>query len=54
MDNTGPAHGESGLPPESRQDIEELEFSPLEPEEAAALDDRLYLLGCRTNTVRNG
>lgn len=30
------------------QDLMELEFTPLPPEEAADLEDRVYLLGAKT------
>ncbi|MFJ2130378.1 hypothetical protein ACIOMQ_05585 [Streptomyces sp. NPDC087845] len=32
---------------EAAEDLAELEFSPLTPEEAAEVDDRVYLLGVR-------
>ncbi|MFC4857311.1 hypothetical protein [Actinophytocola glycyrrhizae] len=33
---------------EAAEDLAELEFTPLTPEEAAEVDDRVYLLGvCR-------
>jgi hypothetical protein len=32
---------------EAADDLAELEFSPLTPEEAAEVDDRVYLLGVR-------
>ncbi len=32
---------------EAAEDLAELQFSPLAPEEAAELDDRVYLLGVR-------
>jgi hypothetical protein len=35
------------------EDLEELEFSPLAPDEAAAFDDRIYLLGVHADRHRN-
>ncbi|WP_433651509.1 hypothetical protein ACQP2C_02605 [Micromonospora zamorensis] len=32
---------------EAAEDLAELEFTPLTPEEAADVDDRVYLLGVR-------
>ncbi|MET9352674.1 hypothetical protein ABZY14_06570 [Streptomyces sp. NPDC006617] len=36
---------------EELADLAELEFSPISPEEAADLDDRVYLLGVRPEFV---
>jgi hypothetical protein len=33
-------------------DLEELEFSPLTPDESAALDDRVYLVGVHADRAR--
>jgi hypothetical protein len=33
-------------------DLTELEFAPLAPEESAALEDRVYLLGAHADGVR--
>jgi hypothetical protein len=35
------------LAQEAADDLAELQFSPVAPEEAAELDDRVYLLGVR-------
>jgi hypothetical protein len=37
---------------EATHDLAELEFSPVDPDEAAALDDRVYLLGVRAEFIR--
>jgi hypothetical protein len=34
------------------EDLTELDFSPLAPEEAEALEDRVYLLGVHADGVR--
>ncbi|MFD3920830.1 hypothetical protein [Streptomyces sp. NPDC058595] len=36
---------------EELADLAELEFSPITPEDAADLDDRVYLLGVRAEFV---
>jgi hypothetical protein len=45
---TEPASSETAdLAQEAADDLAELQFSPLAPDEAAELDDRVYLLGVR-------
>lgn len=39
---------------EALDDLAELEFSPVPPEEAEELDDRVYLLGIRAEFVDRG
>jgi len=42
-----PSQTADDLAQEAADDLAELQFSPLAPEEAAELDDRVYLLGVR-------
>ncbi|QSB16734.1 hypothetical protein JQS43_10895 [Natronosporangium hydrolyticum] len=43
----------AGVAEDVADDLEELEFSPLTPDEVAGLDDRIYLLGVHADRHRN-
>ncbi|MCB5166993.1 hypothetical protein LG634_19380 [Streptomyces bambusae] len=52
MTADGAPEFDPSVPANSEEDLQEIEFSDLEPAEAAALENRVYLLGVHADGPR--